>query len=272
MISRTLFTLLAVGSLVTATAARAEDLPEIPHEFYTLSNGLEVILHEDHSTPIVGVNIWYHVGSKNERLRRSGFAHLFEHMMFQGSEHQDAEYFGPLQSIGGTLNGSTSEDRTNYWEIVPANHLERAILLEADRMGWLLPAMTQEKLDNQRDVVRNERRQSEGQPYSGFWLEFNQNFYPKGHPYDHSVIGEHEDLEAASLDDVKEFFRSYYTPNNATLSIAGDFDSKQAKEWIAKYFGEIPPGPPVQEVDVWIPELTKEKRLAMQDRVQLTRL
>jgi len=264
--------LVAAAFFAPSVSAGASELPNIEHEFYTLDNGLEVILHEDHSTPIVGVNVWYHVGSKNERVRRSGFAHLFEHMMFQGSEHQDAEYFGPLQSVGGTLNGSTNEDRTNYWEIVPSNHLERALLLEADRMGWLLPAMTQEKLDNQRDVVRNERRQSEGQPYSRFWLDFNTNFYPKGHPYDHSVIGEHEDLEAASLDDVKDFFRSYYTPNNATLSIAGDFDPAQVKQWVEAYFGAIPAGPPVQEVDVWIPEITREKRLAMQDRVQLTRL
>jgi zinc protease len=271
--SRILTAALAVGiGGWLALPSGAFELPEIPHEFYRLDNGLEVILHEDHSTPIVGVNVWYHVGSKNERVRRSGFAHLFEHMMFQGSEHQDAEYFGPLQSIGGTLNGSTNEDRTNYWEIVPSNHLERALLMEADRMGWLLPAMTQEKFENQQDVVRNERRQGEGRPYSSFWLNFNENLYPKGHPYDHSVIGIHEDLEAATLEDVKDFFRQYYTPNNATLSIAGDFDSNQVKEWIASYFGEIPAGPPVEEVAVWIPELPNEKRIKSQERVQLTRL
>jgi zinc protease len=220
----------------------------------------------------VGVNIWYHVGSKNERPGRSGFAHLFEHMMFQGSEHQDAEYFGPLQSIGGTLNGSTSEDRTNYWEIVPSNHLERALMMEADRMGWLLPAMTQEKFENQQDVVRNERRQSEGQPYSSFWLTVNEHMYPKGHPYDHSVIGIHEDLENATLEDVKDFFRTYYIPNNATLSIAGDIDVAKTKEWVEKYFGPIPPGEPVAEVSAWVPEMTTTKRVRSEERVQLTRL
>jgi len=265
--------LVLLGALVLAAPAAADiELPEIDFEFYTLPNGLQVILHEDHSTPIVGVNTWYHVGSKNERPGRSGFAHLFEHMMFQGSEHQDDEYFGPIQSVGGVLNGSTSEDRTNYWEIVPPNHLERVLLLEADRMGWLLPAMTEEKFANQQDVVRNERRQSEGQPYSKWWLQLNELFYPKGHPYDHSVIGAHEDLENATLEDVKDFFRTYYTPSNATLSIAGDIDIEQTKAWIEQYYGTIPPGDPVDEIAVWIPELTFEKRVTMQDRVQLTRL
>jgi zinc protease len=266
-------TALAAGlGALTAFPVAAIDLPEIPHEFYTLDNGLEVILHEDHSTPIVGVNVWYHVGSKNERPGRSGFAHLFEHMMFQGSAHQDGEYFEPLQSVGADANGSTNEDRTNYWELLPAHHLERALLLEADRMGWLLPAMTEEKFKNQQDVVRNERRQGEGNPYSAFWLNFNENFYPKGHPYDHSVIGIHEDLANATLDDVKDFFRQYYTPNNATLCIAGDFEKAAAKQWIERYFGEIPPGPPIEEVAVWIPEMKSERRLRYEDEVQLTRL
>lgn len=256
---------------MTALPAVAVDIPDIPHEFYTLDNGLEVILHEDHSTPIVGVNIWYHVGSKNERPGRSGFAHLFEHLMFQGSEHQDAEYFGPLHEVGAIVNGSTNEDRTNYWEVVPSNELERALLLEADRMGWLLPAMTPEKLANQQDVVRNERRESEGGPYSSFWLNFNRNLYPKGHPYDHSVIGIHEDLENATLEDVKEFFRTYYTPNNSTLSIAGDFDPAEAKLWIAEYFGPIAPGPPVEEVETWVPVWTADKRIRSEDDVQLAR-
>ena len=266
---RSLFTLAMM--LLMAGTAYAETL-RIEHEKYTLANGLEVILHEDHSTPIVAVDVWYHVGSKNERPGRSGFAHLFEHMMFQGSEHQDGEFFGPLLEVGGSSNGSTNTDRTNYWEIVPSNHLERAILLEADRMGWLLPAMTQEKLDNQRDVVRNERRQSEGSPYSVLWMNMNREMYPKGHPYDHSVIGEHEDLEAASMEDVQDFFRTYYVPNNATLSIAGDFDPAQAKAWIEQYFGEIPPGPPVVETQRWIPEIEGEKRVRMEDRVQLRRI
>lgn len=256
----------------TAVFAGTTDLPEIKYEMMTLDNGLEVILHEDHSTPIVGVNIWYHVGSKNEKVRRTGFAHLFEHMMFQGSKHQDGEFISAIQGIGGQVNGSTNEDRTNYWEVVPAGELEKAILLEADRMGWLLDAMTQEKLDNQKMVVRNERREGEGEPYAAFWLEFNNNFYPKGHPYDHSVIGEHEDLEAATLEDVKEFFRQYYTPNNATLSIAGDFDPAQAKAFVKKYFEAIPPGPPVAEVRGWIPTMDQEKRVRYEDRVELGRI
>ena len=269
-IASLLLTLAACGTAFAAAPAPKE-IPDIPYELLKLDNGLEVILHEDHSTPIVGVNIWYHVGSKNERVGRSGFAHLFEHMMFQGSKHQDAEYFGAIQGVGGTLNGSTNEDRTNYWDIVPSDELERVLLIEADRMGWLLPAMTQQKLDNQMMVVRNERREGEGEPYGAYWLNFNENFYPKGHPYDHSVIGIHEDLEAATLDDVKDFFRSYYTPNNATLCIAGDFNHAEAKAWVQKYFGEIPPGPPVDEVEVWVPEWTQEKRVRYEDRVQLPR-
>lgn len=249
-----------------------DKLPNLAIETVTLGNGLEVILHHDASVPVAAVNIWYHVGSKNERRGRSGFAHLFEHMMFQGSAHQDTEYFGPLQEIGAQLNGSTSTDRTNYWEVAPSNHLERLLLMEADRMGWLVPAMTQGKLDNQRDVVRNERRQTEGNPYSVFRLEFNRLMYPVGHPYDHSVIGEHEDLEAASLEDVTDFFQTFYIPNNASLCVAGDFDKEQTLGWIEQYFGEIPPGEPVEEIKVWVPELEQEKRVALKDRVQLTRL
>ena len=266
-----------VGLLATtaALAARPEKQSPIPHldvSMYRLPNGLGVIFHEDHSTPIVGVNIWYHVGSGAERPGRTGFAHLFEHMMFQGSGHQDGEYIEEVQGMGGFVNGSTNEDRTNYLEVIPKSRLESVLLLEADRMGWLLDAMTDEKLANQKDVVRNERRESEGRPYSVFWLELNENFYPKGHPYDHSVIGAHEDLANATLDDVKDFFRTNYTPNNATLCLSGDFDPAQAKEWIEKYFGPIPSGPPVARVTAWIPEMEGEKRLHLQDRVQLPRL
>ncbi len=272
MVARSILTGLLVLGLGGTAAATDLELPEIDFEFYTLENGLEVILHQDHSTPIVGVNLWYHVGSKNERVGRSGFAHLFEHMMFQGSEHQDAEFLTTIQSFGGGINGSTTEDRTNYWEVIPPDRLEATLLLEADRMGWLLPAMTEEKLENQKDVVRNERRQWEGQPYFVFWLNFNEMFYPKGHPYDHSVIGIHEDLENATLDDVKDFFRTYYTPTNATLSIAGDFDLEETKAWIEKYFSAIPPGEPVQEMSIWIPEVTTERRVTLRDRVELPRL
>jgi len=262
---------LAGSALLLISTAAVADLPKLDIETYRLPNGLQVILSQDHSTPVVAVDVWYHVGSKNERPGRTGFAHLFEHMMFQGSEHQDDEYFGPLQSVGAQINGSTNEDRTNYWEVVPSQHLERALLMESDRMGWLVPAMTEEKFKNQQDVVRNERRQGEGRPYSVVRLNQAEILYPKGHPYDHSVIGSHEDLAAATLDDVKDFFRTYYTPNNATLCLAGDFDPAQAKAWIEEYFGEIPPGPPVMSVGTWVPEQTTEVRVHMQDRVQLPR-
>jgi zinc protease len=263
--------LLALASVASAKPNTAVEIPDLALDTYSLPNGLEVILYEDHSTPIVGVNLWYHVGSGNERPGRTGFAHLFEHMMFQGSAHQDHEYINEVQGMGGFVNGSTTEDRTNYIDFVPASHLEQTLLLEADRMGWLLDAMTEEKFKNQQDVVRNERRQSEGQPYAVFWLHYNEAFYPKGHPYDHSVIGAHEDLANATLDDVKDFFRTYYTPNNATLCISGDFDPAATKRWIEKYFAAIPPGPPVVKTAAWVPELSHEKRLTMQDHVQLPR-
>ena len=224
-------------------AAHAGSL-SIPYERYELDNGLEVILHEDHDLPIVQVNIWYHVGSKDERVGRSGFAHLFEHLMFQGSANHDAEYFEPLQEVGGTINGTTSLDRTNYFEGVPAEHLPRALWLEADRMGWLLPALTQEKLDNQIDVVRNERRQRyDNQPFGMSRMILHDQLYPDGHPYEVITIGKHEDLEAATLDDVKAFFQTWYVPNNATLVVAGDFDVEQTKQLIDDYFGPIPAGP-----------------------------
>jgi zinc protease len=270
---------IACLGLWPAVSVHADDatakskLPEFKTETFTLSNGLQVILHEDHSTPIAAVDIWYHVGSKNERRGRTGFAHLFEHMMFQGSQHNEDEYFGPIQEAGGTLNGSTNEDRTNYWEVVPSNYLERALMVEADRMGWLLPAMTKEKLSNQQEVVRNERRQSgENQPYGVFFLQLNELIYPPEHPYGHSVIGSHEDLEAASLEDVKDFFRTYYTPCNATLCIGGDIDPKQARAWAERYFGPIAPGKPVQQLDRWVPDWTADRRVTMEDRVQLPRV
>ncbi len=251
----------------------AKDVPKIDFEKYTLDNGLQVILHEDHSTPLVTVNVWYHVGSKDEKPGRTGFAHLFEHMMFQGSEHQPGEYFEPIQKIGGDANGSTSEDRTNYWENVPSNYLELAIWLEADRMGFLLPAMTQEKLDNQRDVVKNERRQGlDNQPYYRSEEYLLEALYPSNHPYSWMVIGSMEDLTNASKEDIEEFFKQYYTPNNASLCIAGDFDSVQAKKLVQKYFADIPPGPPIARLQKWVPTLEEEKRIIMEDRVSLPRV
>lgn len=216
----------------------------IPIETFRLDNGLFVTLSEDRTAPIVAVNLWYHVGSANERPGKSGFAHLFEHMLFQGSEHVGSnEHFELIQRAGGTLNGSTWLERTNYFETVPSNQLALALWLEADRMANLLPAMTQEKLDNQRDVVKNERRWSiDNQPY-GTWVErLTALTFPETHPFHHSLIGSMEDLSAASLDDVAQFFRTYYTPDNSVLSIAGDFDPGEAKELVQRYFGGIARG------------------------------
>jgi zinc protease len=216
----------------------------LPIATHTLANGLRVVLSEDHATPIVAVNLWYHVGSANERADRTGFAHLFEHMLFQGSEHVGAnEHFELVQRAGGTLNGSTWLDRTNYFETVPAHQLELALWLEADRMGRLLPAMTQEKLDTQRDVVKNERRWSvDNQPYGSWWERLPALCFPPEHPFHHSLIGSMEHLSAASLEDVAAFFRTYYTPDNAVLSLAGDFEPPAALAMVERHFGGIPRG------------------------------
>jgi len=242
--------------------------PEIPHERYTLENGLEVILVPDHSTPIVHTNVWYHVGSLDEEPGRSGFAHLFEHLMFQGSENAQGEYFAPLQRVGANLNGSTNTDRTDYWETVPAQYLELALFLESDRMGWLLPALDQGKLDNQREVVRNERRQRyENRPYGDVWMYIASNMYPEGHPYHHTTIGSHEDLEAASLEDVKNFFRRWYVPANASLVVAGDFDEATVKDTIAKYFASVPAGDKPEHAEVAPVHLAETKVVELRDDV-----
>jgi len=222
----------------------------IPTKRHTLDNGLKIVLSPDTSAPVVAVNLWYGVGSRNERQGRTGFAHLFEHMMFQGSAHVPKnQHFELVERAGGSLNGSTWFDRTNYFETVPSHHLELALWLEADRMGWLLPAMTQEKLDNQRDVVKNEKRwRYDNQPY-GDWDERLQSLvFPESHPYHHSVIGSMEDLDASDLDDVAEFFRTYYVPNNAVLTVCGDFEEGHAMGLIEKMFGEIPRGAPVPPI------------------------
>jgi zinc protease len=256
-----------------SASAGAQGLPKIPFEKFVLKNGLQVILHEDHSVPVVAVNVWYHVGSHNEKLGRTGFAHLFEHMMFQGSEHQPGEYFTPLQKIGGSVNGSTSEDRTNYWENVPSNYLELALWLESDRMGFLLPAMAQDKLDNQKSVVKNERRQGlENQPYGKVEELLPALLYPADHPYSWSVIGSQEDLSRASREDVEDFFKTYYTPNNASLCITGDFNPGMTRALVEKYFADIPPGPAVNRIETWIPKLNGEKRMKAEDRVSLPRI
>ncbi len=222
----------------------------IPAHRHTLDNGLRVVLSRDSAAPVVAVNLWYGVGSRNERTGRTGFAHLFEHMMFQGSAHVPKnQHFELIERAGGSLNGSTWFDRTNYFETVPAHHLELALWLEADRMGWLLPAMTQEKLDNQRDVVKNEKKwRYDNQPY-GDWDERLQALvFPEGHPYHHSVIGSMEDLDAADLDDVAQFFRTYYVPNNAVLTVCGDFEEDHALTLIDRLFGEIPAGDPLPPI------------------------
>ncbi len=216
----------------------------IPIDTFRLPNGLFVTLSEDHTAPIVAVNLWYHVGSGNEREGRTGFAHLFEHMLFQGSADVGAnEHFELVQRAGGTLNGSTWLERTNYFETVPSHHLELALWLEANRMGKLLPAMTQQKLDTQRDVVKNERRWSmDNQPYGSWWERLPALCFPREHPFHHSLIGSMEDLDAASLDDIRHFFETFYTPDNAVLTVAGDFDPAQARAFIERHFGPIPKG------------------------------
>ncbi len=265
--------ILLILAAVSVTGQKADKLPSLKIKEYRLKNGLRVILHEDKSTPIVAVNIWYHVGSKNEVVGRTGFAHLFEHMMFQGSKNYNEDYFKPLQEAGANINGSTNSDRTNYFEVLPSNFLELALFMEADRMGGLLDAMTQEKLDNQRDVVKNERRQRvDNQPYGTAFEKIFANVYPQGHPYNWTTIGSLEDLTAASIDDVKAFFRQYYVPNNASLVIAGDFDEKLARQWVEKYFGPIPAGAEIKRPNPPMPKISGEIRKTFEDSVQLPRL
>jgi zinc protease len=248
----------------------------IPIETYELDNGLFVTLSEDHTAPIVAVNLWYHVGSANERAGRTGFAHLFEHMLFQGSAHVGSnEHFELIQRAGGTLNGSTWLERTNYYETVPSHQLALALWLEADRMGDLLPAMTQEKLDTQRDVVKNERRWAvDNQPYGTMLEKLQELVFPRSHPFHHSLIGSMEDLSEASLDDIAQFFATYYTPDNAVLSIAGDFESAEARRLIARYFAPIPKGqgkPPLPPMH--LPAVFgRPSREVVSDNVSVSRL
>lgn len=245
---------------------------QIAYSKKTLGNGLDVIVHEDHNLPMVSVNLWYHVGSKNERPGRTGFAHLFEHLMFEGSAHHDHGYFPPLQRAGGLVNGSTNVDRTNYWEVVPTGALDLALWMESDRMGYLLPALTEQKFNNQRDVVLNERRQNyENRPYGLAGFAMSSAMFPPDHPYHWPTIGSAEDLRAASLDQVREFFQAYYHPANASLSLAGDVGTDEAFELAEKYFGSLPPGPAVPKVSVPA-QLDGSKTLVLDDRVELPRL
>ena len=245
---------------------------KIPYSKRTLSNGLDVIVHEDHQLPMVAVNVWYHVGSKNERPGSTGFAHLFEHLMFEGSQHHDHGYFPPLQRAGGLLNGSTSTDRTNYWEVVPTGALDLALWMESDRMGYLLPALTEKKFENQREVVINERRQNyENRPYGLAGIALSTAMFPPDHPYHWPTIGFTADLRAASLDQVRGFFQTYYHPSNASLSLAGDLETAQAFELAEKYFGGLAPGPAVAPVRATA-GLTESANLRLDDRVELPRI
>ena len=248
----------------------------VPIDTFRLPNGLFVTLSEDHTAPIVAVNLWYHVGSANERPGRTGFAHLFEHMLFQGSaDVVDNEHSEIIERAGGTLNGSTWLERTNYYETVPSNHLEVVLWLEANRMGNLLPAMTQQKLDTQREVVKNERRWSiDNQPYGTWWEKLPALCYPPEHPFHHSLMGSMEDLDAASLDDVRQFFQTYYAPDNAVLTVAGDFDATQTRGWITTHFGGIPKGkarPPIADAALGR-VFGGAKREVVRDNVMLPRL
>jgi zinc protease len=256
-----------------AAASVAIPIPDIPYTKFVLANGLTVLVHEDHKAPIVAVNTWYHVGSKNEQPGKTGFAHLFEHLMFSGSEDFNYTYINAMERIGATdLNGTTNNDRTNYFENVPTSMLDYVLFAESDRMGHLLGVLDQKKLDLQRGVVQNEKRQGENQPYGVTRQLLTENTYPPGHPYSWTVIGSMKDLDAASMSDVQEWFKTYYGPNNVTLVIAGDITPEVALQKVEKYYGEIPPGPPIAKHEVWVAKRTGTHRGWVQDRVPQARL
>ena len=267
--------IVASALVAGGSTAAAQQTLSLPHEKYTLPNGLEVILHEDRSVPMVALNVYYKVGSGDEKTGRTGFAHLFEHVMFMGSQNVPVNMFDSwLEGAGANNNGSTTEDRTDYWIEMPSNALPLALWLDADRMGWLLPTMDQQKLDVQRDVVKNERRQRvDNVPYGRSFETIGFAMFPEGHPYHWPVIGSMADLSAATVDDVKEFFRTYYAPNNASLAISGDFNRDSVKTWVNRYFGPIPRGPqmPPRPTPAQI-TLPKDTFLVLEDRVQLPRI
>ncbi len=245
---------------------------DLPFAKRTLDNGLDVIVHEDHHVPIVAVNVWYHVGSKNERPGRTGFAHLFEHLMFEGSEHHNSGYFPPLQQAGALLNGSTNTDRTNYWEVVPTSAVDLALWMESDRMGYLLPALTPQRFETQRDVVLNERRQNyENRPYGFGMMAISAALFPPDHPYHWMTIGAADDIGAMQLEDVQSFFRTYYHPSNASLAICGAIHAERAFDLAEQYFGELPGGPIPAPVSASA-TLTRESRLVLEDRVEMPRV
>ncbi len=270
-----LSTLIAVtlATLFLSAPAAAESEALIPYEVFTLKNGLRLVVHEDHKAPIVAVNIWYHVGSRNERPGQTGYAHLFEHLMFQGSKHSGGEQIELLEKVGATdLNGTTWFDRTNYFQTVPVGALDRVLFLESDRMGHLLEAIDQAVLDEQRGVVQNEKRQGDNQPYNKIWEELQKQVFPPGHPYSWETIGSMEDLEAASLEQMQNWFRTYYGPNNAVLVIAGDVTAAEVLKRVDYWFGNIPPGPPLTVQSEWIPKHAIERRQILQDRVPQDRI
>src|SRR3989441_7817678 len=265
--------LIPAGSMPEAGSMPASKI-NVKYTEFRLPNGLTVILHEDHSVPIATVNMWYHVGSARERPGRTGFAHLFEHLMFMGSGHvKPGEFDEWLEAAGGDNNGSTETDRTNYWINVPSNAIDLALFLESDRMGYLLDSMTPKTVDAQRDVVKNERRQSyENRPYGMAEVMMSEMLYPQGHPYHWPVIGSMEDLTAASYEDVVQFFKSWYGPNNTSLVVAGDIDPADARRKVEKWFSDVPRGAPVPPISAPPAVLASEKRLTLEDRVQLPRL
>src|SRR3954470_7399567 len=270
-----LFTTLAATAVAQSGAPPAAPPKlELSYTQFSLPNGLTVILHEDHSVPVISTNMWYHVGSAREKPGRTGFAHLFEHLMFMGSQHvKPGEFDDLLERSGGTNNGSTENDRTNYWINVPSNALELALFLESDRMGYLLESMTPKTVDAQRDVVKNERRQSyENRPYGMAELTLGEMLYPEGHPYHWPVIGYMPDLTAASYDDVVAFFKKYSAPSNASLSIAGDLDPAATRKLVEKWFADVKPGPPVEPMTIPGVMLTGVQKKTLTDRVQLPRL
>ena len=267
--------LIALAVLAPGPAAGQETKKlAVPYVQFTLPNGLDVILHEDHRVPLVAVSAWYHVGSAREKPGRTGFAHLFEHIMFEGSGHvAEGNFDNWLEAAGGDNNGSTDNDRTNYWETVPSNALELALFLESDRMGYLLDSLNLEKVNVQRDVVKNERRQSyENRPYGMAFLKLPEELFPPNHPYHWPVIGSMEDLTAASYEDVVQFFKTWYGPNNTSLVVAGDIDPADARRKVEKWFSDVPRGAPVPPIAAPPAVLTSEKRLTLEDHVQLPRL
>jgi zinc protease len=285
MLSRLAALLMAVGLAALTLAAQSPAkppqpgavasprIPEIPYTKYVLKNGLTLLVHEDHKAPIVAVNVWYHVGSKNEKPGKTGFAHLFEHLMYNGSEHYNNDYFKAVEPVGATdINGTTSEDRTNYFQNVPVSALDRILWLESDRMGHLVGVIDKPRLDEQRGVVQNEKRLGENEPYGKTYITVAENTYPKGHPYSWSVIGSMEDLNAASLDDVKAWFADYYGAANATLVVAGDVNSADVRQRVERFFGDIPSGPPVARSQAWVAKRSGVQRQTMQDRVPQARI